>query len=29
MPGKDGGKVKLKEEHINYIKSLLKVEFID
>ena len=29
MPGKDGGKVKLKEEHINYIKSLLKAEFID
>lgn len=29
MPGKDGGKVILKNEHINYIKSLIKLEFID
>ena len=29
MPGKDGGKVRLSEENIKYITSLLQKEFID
>jgi hypothetical protein len=29
MPGKDGGKVRLSDENIKYITSLLKKEFID
>lgn len=29
MPGKDGGKVRLKDEHISFIKDLFKSEFYD
>jgi hypothetical protein len=29
MAGKDGGKVRLDKENIDYIKSLIKLQFID